>query len=173
MGFKRIDGESSGEVQFDHLVGVFATSDAGAVLRLNIETATPTSTDTATSRLVVKNGDGTDCTGAVTYETEYALMTEDSVYILDIGNEGSVMADTNGKEEDWEYASEDGEDYSWEYETDEEEAAAPETPKEPPKEEPKPVPKEEPKEAPTVERRSRAAVTAEREKEENEDIKEA
>jgi len=90
LTFKRIDGESSGEVQFDHLVGVFATSDAGAVLRLNIETATPTSTDTATSRLVVKNGDGTDCTGAVTYETEYALMTEDSVYILDIGNEGSV-----------------------------------------------------------------------------------
>ena len=34
---------------------------------------------------MVKNGDGTDCTGAVTYETEYALMTEDGVYILDIG----------------------------------------------------------------------------------------
>ena len=39
------------------------------------------------TRLVVKNSDGTDCTGAVTYETEYALTTEDGVYILDIGIE--------------------------------------------------------------------------------------
>ena len=69
----------------------------------------------------------------------------------------------------WEYASEDGEDYSWEYE-DEEEEAAPEIAKDPPKkEEPKPVVKEEPKpkeEPPKVERRSRAAVQAERQAEE-------
>jgi len=68
------------------------------------------------------------------------------------------MADPNGKEEDWEYASEDGEDYSWEYETDEEEAAKPDTPKvtpktETPKEEPKPVIKEE-----APEKRSRTIV---------------
>ena len=36
-------------------------------------------------RLVVKNGDGTPCTGAVTYETEYALLTQDDAYVLDIG----------------------------------------------------------------------------------------
>jgi len=93
------------------------------------------------------------------------------------------MADTNGKEEDWD---EDDEDYSWEYETESEEEAAPEIPKEAPKEEPKPPPKEDPKEAevtaekdeeyeeaPKIERRSRAAVMAEREKErekEEEDV---
>ena len=38
-----------------------------------------------TFRLVVKNGDGTACTGSVTYETEYAFLTEDNAYILDIG----------------------------------------------------------------------------------------
>ena len=36
-------------------------------------------------RLFAKNGDGTPCTGAVTYETEYAFFTEDLAYILDIG----------------------------------------------------------------------------------------
>ena len=46
------------------------------------------------TRLVVKNGDGTDCTGAVTYETEYALMTEDGVYILDIGKRIEKPSDT-------------------------------------------------------------------------------
>ena len=46
------------------------------------------------TRLVVKNGDGTDCTGAVTYETEYALMTEDGVYILDIGKRIERPSDT-------------------------------------------------------------------------------
>ena len=65
----------------------------------------------------------------------------------------------------WEYASEDGEDYSWEYE-DEEEEAAPEIAKDKKEEEVKPVAKEEPKpkeeEPPKVERRSRAAVQAER-----------
>ena len=72
----------------------------------------------------------------------------------------------------WEYASEDGEDYSWEYE-DEEEEAAPEIAKDTAKkEEAKPVAKEEPKpvakeeEPPKAERRSRAAVQAEREAEE-------
>jgi len=74
-----------------------------------------------------------------------------------------------GQEDDWEYASEDGEDYSWEYE-DEEEEAAPEIAKDK-KEEVKPVAKEEAKpvakeeEPPKVERRSRAAVQAEREAE--------
>ena len=43
---------------------------------------------------MVKNGDGTDCTGAVTYETEYALMTEDGVYILDIGKRIEKPSDT-------------------------------------------------------------------------------
>lgn len=75
----------------------------------------------------------------------------------------------------WEYASEDGEDYSWEYE-DEEEEAAPEIAKDPPKkEEPKPVVKEEPKpkeEPPKVERRSRAAVQAERQAEEKQEEEE-
>jgi hypothetical protein len=102
LTFKRIDGESTGEVQYDHLVGVFATSDAGAVLRLNINTATPTSTDTATSRLFAKNGDGTPCTGAVTYETEYAFFTEDLAYILDIGTEG-----TGGSVTGWDTANAD------------------------------------------------------------------
>jgi len=102
LTFKRIDGESTGEVQFDHLVGVFATSDAGAVVRLNIETAPPTSTDTATSRLVVKNGDGSACTGSVTYETEYAFLTEDDAYILDIGTEG-----TGGSVTGWDVANAD------------------------------------------------------------------
>jgi len=102
LTFKRIDGESTGEVQYDHLVGVFATSDAGAVLRLNIKTATPTSTDTATSRLFAKNGDGTPCTGAVTYETEYAFFTEDLAYILDIGTEG-----TGGSVTGWDTATAD------------------------------------------------------------------
>ena len=62
----------------------------------------------------------------------------------------------------WEYASEDGEDYSWEYE-DEEEEAAPEIAKdEPKKEEAKPKEEPKPEEPPKVERRSRAAVQAER-----------
>jgi len=102
LTFKRIDGESTGEVQFDHLVGVFATSDAGAVLRLNIKTATPTSTDTATSKLFVKNGDGTPCSGTVTYETEYAFFSEDLAYILDIGAEG-----TGGSVTGWDTANAD------------------------------------------------------------------
>jgi len=102
LTFKRIDGESAGEVQFDHLVGVFATSDAGAILRLNIKTATPTSTDTATSRFIVKNGDGTPCSGGVTYETEYTFFSEDAAYILDIGTEGTAGSVTG-----WDVASAD------------------------------------------------------------------
>jgi len=99
------------------------------------------------------------------------------------------MADTNGKEEDWD---EDDEEYSWEYETDEEIEAVPEIPKEAAKEEPKPTPKDDPKEAtaverklqaevteeeheeaPKIERRSRAAVMAEREKEREKEEEEA
>ena len=72
----------------------------------------------------------------------------------------------------WEYASEDGEDYSWEYE-DEEEEAAPEIAKdEPKKEEAKPKEEPKPEEPPKVERRSRAAVQAEREAEEKEEKEE-
>ena len=34
---------------------------------------------------MVKNGDGTPCSGGVTYETEYTFFSEDAAYILDIG----------------------------------------------------------------------------------------
>ena len=44
-----------------------------------------TNSSWCTFRLVVKNGDGSACTGSVTYETEYAFLTEDDAYILDIG----------------------------------------------------------------------------------------
>ena len=34
---------------------------------------------------MVKNGDSTECSGPVTYETEYGIFSEDGVYTLDIG----------------------------------------------------------------------------------------
>jgi len=100
LRFTRIDGESSGEVKFDHLVAVFATSDIGSILRLDIKAATATSTDVTTSRLMVKNGDSTDCSGPVTYETEYGIFSEDGVYTLDIGEEG-----TAGQKTPWDQAN--------------------------------------------------------------------
>ena len=36
-------------------------------------------------RFIIKNGDGTPCSGGVTYETEYTFFSEDAAYILDIG----------------------------------------------------------------------------------------
>jgi len=90
LTFQRIDGESVGEVKFDHLVAVFAESDAGAILRLDMKASTPTSTDTATSRLVVRSGDGTDCSGPVLYETAYSIYSSDGANLLDIGTEGTA-----------------------------------------------------------------------------------
>ena len=37
-------------------------------------------------RMVVKAADGRACSGPVTYRQEYGLFSEDSAYILDLGN---------------------------------------------------------------------------------------
>ena len=37
------------------------------------------------ARLMIKNGDGTACIGAATYETEYAIFSADGAHVLDIG----------------------------------------------------------------------------------------
>jgi hypothetical protein len=140
--FKRIDGESTGEVkplklnisslykchqlflnlhgvisiaqvQFGHLVGLFATSEAGSVYRFRpVAARTLTCASGSTSRrsrppaptptlagqpstqcvmramvprLTVKLGDGAACTGPVTYETEYGVFSADGQHRLDIG----------------------------------------------------------------------------------------
>jgi len=87
--FDRIDGPSDGEVMFDHLVGIFATNDAGAMFRLKIAGDTLPSADTATTKLLVKSGDGTSCSGNVNYGVEYSVFTSDGVNRLDIGTLGA------------------------------------------------------------------------------------
>lgn len=89
LRFDRIDGESTGDVQFDHLVGIFATADNGAIFRLDVKAPTVPSTTAATARLLVTSGDGTACSGNVQYGTEYALLSEDGTKRLDIGTEGA------------------------------------------------------------------------------------
>eukprot|EP00092_Neocalanus_flemingeri_P033996 GFUD01036967.1.p1 GENE.GFUD01036967.1~~GFUD01036967.1.p1 ORF type:complete len:248 (-),score=51.31 GFUD01036967.1:60-803(-) len=84
LRFDRIDGESTGDVLFDHLVGIFATADNGAIFRLDVKAPTDPSTTAATARLKVTSGDGTACTGNVEYGTEYALFSEDGTQRLDI-----------------------------------------------------------------------------------------
>eukprot|EP00091_Calanus_sinicus_P024855 TRINITY_DN9156_c0_g1_i1.p1 TRINITY_DN9156_c0_g1~~TRINITY_DN9156_c0_g1_i1.p1 ORF type:complete len:122 (-),score=26.10 TRINITY_DN9156_c0_g1_i1:103-468(-) len=75
---------------FDHLVGVFATADNGAIFRLDVKAASDNIDTTAiTARLKVTNGDGTTCTGNVQYGTEYALFSEDGTKRLDIGTQGA------------------------------------------------------------------------------------
>jgi len=89
LRFDRIDGESTGNVQFDHLVGLFATADNGAIFRLDVKASTEPSSSSSTARLKVKNGDGSDCTGNVQYGTEYGIFTEDGSKRLDIGTKGA------------------------------------------------------------------------------------
>jgi len=81
--FDRIDGESSGDVQLDHLMGIFASSDTGALYRLQISEPALISSSASTTKLVVKAGDGSDCSGAVQYGQQYGLFTGDQR--LDIG----------------------------------------------------------------------------------------
>jgi len=102
LRFDRIDGESTGDVHFDHLVGIFATADNGAIFRLDVKAASDDiSTSALTARLKVTSGDGTSCTGNVQYGTEYALFSEDGTKRLDIGTQGTGtptpwdMANTN------------------------------------------------------------------------------
>jgi len=89
LRFDRIDGESVGDVQFDHLVGIFATADNGAIFRLNVKALTDPSTTSTTARLKVTSGDGTACTGNVQYGTEYGILSEDGARRLDIGTQGA------------------------------------------------------------------------------------
>jgi len=89
LRFDRIDGESVGDVHFDHLVGIFATADNGAIFRLNVGAPTDPSTTAATARLKVTSGDGTACAGNVQYGTEYGILSEDGTRRLDIGTQGA------------------------------------------------------------------------------------
>ena len=41
---------SSGQVQFDHLVGLFATADNGAIFRLDVAAGVETATTVATAK---------------------------------------------------------------------------------------------------------------------------
>jgi len=89
LRFERIDDVSSGQVHYDHLVGIFETLSTGGQIRLQIAGLTGVSTDTATTRLTVKNGDGTACSGGVMYGQEYGVFSEDGVNMLDIGTVGT------------------------------------------------------------------------------------
>jgi len=92
LRFDRIDGESTGDVNFDHLVGIFATADNGAIFRLDVKAPTDPSTTAVTARLRVTNGDGTECVGSVVYGTEYGILSEDGTKRLDIGAQGAGTA---------------------------------------------------------------------------------
>merc|ERR1711892_189321 len=92
LRFDRIDGESTGDVRFDHLVGIFATADNGAIFRLDVTAPTDPSTTAASARLKVTSADGTACTGNVKYGTEYAIFSEDGTKRLDIGTKGAGTA---------------------------------------------------------------------------------
>jgi len=85
--FERIDGASSGDVQYDHLVGIFADTDAGARYRLEVKNSA--GSQSSTQQLKVTNPDGSACSGNVAYGTEYALFTNDGTYRLDIGDTGT------------------------------------------------------------------------------------
>jgi len=87
--FDRIDGPSSGDVQFDHLVGIFANNDEGVMFRLKVSGSTSMSTTTSTTKLGVRSGDGSSCTGSVQYGVEYGVFTEDMNNRLDIGETGA------------------------------------------------------------------------------------
>jgi len=91
LRFDRIDGPSSGDVQFDHLVGIFAASDTGAMFRLKISSSVSLSSTAATSRVQVRAGDGSSCvaSGAVQYGAEYSVFTADLAHRLDIGSLGA------------------------------------------------------------------------------------
>jgi len=89
LRFDRIDGESVGDVQFDHLVGIFATADNNAIFRLAVTAATEPGTTSGTARLKVTSGDGTACTGNLQYGAEYGIFSEDGTRRLDIGTLGA------------------------------------------------------------------------------------
>merc|ERR1712110_365768 len=63
LKFDRIDGESSGDVQLDHLMGIFASSDTGALYRLQISEPALISSSASTTKLVVKAGTGLTARG--------------------------------------------------------------------------------------------------------------
>lgn len=50
LRFERIDGPSSGQVKFSHLLAIMATASTGAMFRLEIRGETGSSSDSATTR---------------------------------------------------------------------------------------------------------------------------
>jgi len=88
---RRLDGESSGSVAYNHLVGIFAKStDDGRWYRLKITSGADTTTNDVNTRFKVVSADGTDCTGNVEYEKKMRIVTEDGSKMIDIGKPEKV-----------------------------------------------------------------------------------
>jgi len=82
---RRLDGESAGAAAFNHLIGIFAKNPANSRwYRLDVAAGTTATTNTAATRFKIVGADGAACTGAVQYETNLRIVTEDDAFMVDL-----------------------------------------------------------------------------------------
>jgi len=82
---RRLDGESSGTVLYNHLVGIFAKStDDNRWYRLKITSGANTTINDVNTRFKIVSADGSNCNGNAEYEKKIRIVTEDGSKMIDI-----------------------------------------------------------------------------------------